>query len=413
MRKVLLLTAFAGVVLPSLAQAQAPDTQAIETVRKEARIHLGPLYASPTIFLKELGVDTNVFNDSGEQRSDFTFTVVPKADLWVPFARRALFSTTVASELVWYATYDSERSVNPQIAARGEVYLRRFTFFGENSYLNTRQRPNYEIDLRSRHVENDAAVGANVNLTPKFAVEASVMRGITRYDADAYFDGTSLQQTLNRDTTGYRLVGRHRITPLTTLAVRYESLADRFPYSPGRDADSIRLMPGVEFKPRALVSGSAYVGYRRFRPVAADRLPEFGGLVAQLGLSYTLLGSTTFGVSYRRDLTYSYEEYQPFFINDSVGVSVRRALTRRIDVLLSTDRYVYNYRDLIGRPESVGPLGLERVDTTWNYAGSVGYRLGRDGRIGFGVSYYDRQSTTMNFRAYNGLRAGTVVSYGF
>jgi hypothetical protein len=53
------------------------------------------------------------------------------------------------------------------------------------------------------------------------------------------------------------------------------------------------------------------------------------------------------------------------------------------------------------------------VDTTWNYTGSIGYRLGRDGRIGFGVSYYDRQSTTMNFRAYNGLRAGTVVSYGF
>jgi hypothetical protein len=336
MRKVSLLAAFICSALPAAAHAQAPDAQAIDTVRKEARVHVGPLYASPTVNLKELGVDTNVFNDSGQQRSDFTFTVVPKADVWVPFARRALLTTTVASELVWYAKYDSERSINPQVAARGEVYLRRFTFFAENSYLNTRQRPNYEIDLRSRHVENDATLGANVQLTPKFALEAAAVRGITRYDADAYFDGTSLQQTLNRDTTGYRIVARHRLTPLTTIAVRYESLEDRFPYSPARDADSVRLMPGVEFKPRALVSGSAYVGYRRFEPLVAQQLPEFGGLVAQLGLSYTLLGSTTFGVSYRRDLTYSYEEFQPFFINDSVGLSVRRAISRRVDVLFST-----------------------------------------------------------------------------
>jgi hypothetical protein len=377
MRKVSLLAAFICSALPAAAHAQAPDAQAIDTVRKEARVHVGPLYASPTVNLKELGVDTNVFNDSGQQRSDFTFTVVPKADVWVPFARRALLTTTVASELVWYAKYDSERSINPQVAARGEVYLRRFTFFAENSYLNTRQRPNYEIDLRSRHVENDATLGANVQLTPKFALEAAAVRGITRYDADAYFDGTSLQQTLNRDTTGYRIVARHRLTPLTTIAVRYESLEDRFPYSPARDADSVRLMPGVEFKPRALVSGSAYVGYRRFEPLVAQQLPEFGGLVAQLGLS------------------------------------VRRAISRRVDVLFSTDRYLYTYRDLIGRPPSSGLLGRERVDTTWNYTGSIGYRLGRDGRIGFGVSYYDRQSTTMNFRAYNGLRAGTVVSYGF
>ena len=41
-------------------------------------------------------------------------------------------------------------------------------------------------------------------------------------------------------------------------------------------------------------------------------LPEFSGIVAQLGLSYTLMGSTTFGVSYSRDLTYSYEEERPF-----------------------------------------------------------------------------------------------------
>jgi hypothetical protein len=169
-------------------------------------------------------------------------------------------------------------------------------------------------------------------------------------------------------------------------------------------------MPGVEFKPRALISGSAYVGYRRFTPEAAGALPEFSGLVAQLGLSYTLLGSTTFGVSYSRDLTYSYEELQPFFVNNSVGASVRRALGRRFDVLVSADRHQYVYEDLL-TPLSSAPAA-KRQDVTWNYTGSIGYRIGQ-GRVGFGVSYWERSSALKTFRDYDNLRFGTTVTYGF
>lgn len=412
MRKYLLF-ALACAIVPVGAQAQGPSQAVtIDTVRKEARIHAGPLYLTPALQLKELGVDTNVYNTGADPKSDFTFTLTPKVDLWVPVARRLLISSTVASDVVWYAKYAGERSLNPQFTVRGEAYFRRLTFFAENAYLNTRQRPNFEIDLRSRHLENDSAVGADFRITPKVSIEGAAIRAVTRYDADASFAGTSLQRTLNRDTTGFRLVGRHKATPLTTVALRYENLADRFMYSPARNADSIRVMPGVEFKPRALVSGTAFVGYRRFTPQFPGLLPDFSGLVSQLGLSYTLLGSTTFGVSYRRDLTYSYEEFEPFFVNDSVGLSVRRAVGRRFDILVSADRHQYAYRNLLVQPALVG-LAPERIDTTWAYAGSFGYRVGRVARVGFGLSYYDRTSTTRNFREFNGLRAGTVVSYGF
>src|SRR5262245_57133478 len=127
------------VLLPSaaLAQDQTQDTpsSAIGDVRRDARIHLGPLYATPAVKLKELGVDTNVFNTAFDEKSDFTFTLAPKADLWVPFAHRALVKSTVETDLVWYAKYGSERSVNPQFVVRGEGYLNRITLFAENGYL--------------------------------------------------------------------------------------------------------------------------------------------------------------------------------------------------------------------------------------------------------------------------------------
>jgi hypothetical protein len=50
---------------------------------------------------------------------------------------------------------------------------------------------------------------------------------------------------------------------------------------------------------------------------------------------------------------------------------------------------------------------------TWTYAASVGYRVGRDGRIAFGASYWQRDSTTESFRNYNNLRFGSSMSFGF
>jgi hypothetical protein len=201
------------------------------------------------------------------------------------------------------------------------------------------------------------------------------------------------------------------VTPLTTLSLVVERFGDRFVYSPERDTDSLRILPGVQFKPRALISGSAAVGFRRFMPEHELVLPSFSGLVARVALSYTLLGSTAFGVSYDRELSYSFERLQPYYVDQHVGASIRRALGGRFDVLVSADRHRYAYRDLVVL-SGAAAVREERIDTTWNYAASLGYKLGRDGRIGFGFSYWTRSSTTRIFRDYDGLRIGTSVTYG-
>ena len=110
-----------------------------------------------------------------------------------------------------------------------------------------------------------------MRLTPKFSVEVAGRIDETRFDADEEFDGVRLQRTLNHKTTGYSVAARHRVTPLTTVVVRYERIDDEFRLSPLRDSHSVRVMPGVEFKPRALIKGSAYVGYRRVHPVGRGR----------------------------------------------------------------------------------------------------------------------------------------------
>jgi len=394
------------------AAAQSGE-EAVEDVRQNARIHVGPLYANPSLLLKEFGIDNNVFNVYGDhQQSDFTATFTPKADLWLTVAKRAVIRATTAADLVWYEKFDDQRSINPAAALRGELYFQRVMFFGEGSYLNTRQRPNQDIDVRARHVDQQAGGGTRIALTPEVSVEVSARQMTTRYDPTVEYDNTNLQETLNRDNEMFAVRARYRLTSLTSLAVRYERERDTFQLSPWRDSESYRIMPGVEFKPRALINGSAYVGYRKFTPADPAILPGFEGLVAQLAMSYTLLGATTFGVSGSRDLTYSYDELQPFFIDNSVGASVRRALGRRFDILMSADRHAYEYQQLLtsdAPPAERSP----RTDVTWNYQGSFGYRLGHNGRAAIGASYWQRDSTTRPFRDYDNLRFGGTVSFGF
>ncbi len=289
-----------------LTRGAAAQSQRNEDPRTEAKIHFGPVYLTPEVQLRQIGVDTNVFNSAINPKSDFTFTLGPEAHVWVPIGRRGLVKTTAGADLVYFQEYSSERSIDPHAEVRGEVYLHRVTLFLENDLLNTRQRPNYEIDVRARRLENTLRAGGELRLSRKFAVEVAGRKSILRFDGDQVFTGSDLEQTLNRDTNGLSATARYQRTPLTTLAVRTETYRDRFISAPLRDGDTLRVQPGVEFRPRALVSGSAYLGYGRFLALH-DELPDFRGVVGSARLRFRLPRAATLEFSGDRDLGFSYE----------------------------------------------------------------------------------------------------------
>jgi hypothetical protein len=399
-----LLVACACASSAAVSSAQTPAD-----VRRDAQVHLGPVYATPRFAVKEFGIDSNVFNNADEKR-DFTFTLAPAADVWIPFGRRGLFTTTVGSDVVYYQRYASERSINPDVRVRGDLFLGRITPFVEAGYLRSRQRPNFEIDVRSLRQERSLTAGVDVRLFSKIAVGMSARYRPLTFAADATFNDVNLQETMNRTTTTVSLVGRYAATPLTTFVLRAETARDRFEFSPLRNADSVTLVPGVEFEPLALISGSAHVGFRRFTPDSPS-LEPFSGMVADTSLSYTLQGTTKFTVSASRDLTYSYERVQPYFVVSRYGLAVRRQIVGAFDGTATVQRERYRYRDLL-LPGS-RPSDIDRVDTTSAWGGSLGYRLGRTMRAGIGVTYRERASNSNRFRDYRGLRFITTLDYDF
>ncbi len=401
------LVALAFAVISGPAAAQTTDD-----FRSQARIRAGGLYLTPTFTLDQLGIETNVFR-SPEPERDFVVAVSPGIDAWVPFRRRALLTLSAVAGADYYARLTGERSVNPEGRARLDVPAGRLGFFLSGGYLNTRRRPGFEIDVRTRRIEDEVAGGFRVELLPRLSLELLGRRERHHFDADAFFEGTRLAEYLNRkETVGVATV-RWRRTVLSTFTFDTEVREARFRLSPDRDSQSLVLRAGAEFHPRALISGSGTVGVRRFNAFHPT-LPDFAGVVALADLSYRLPAGTTLTFTTERDLRYSFERTDPYYVLSQYRVQVRRRLTGPFDVSAGVGRGTYDYeRWLDARPfQGNGALARGRRDARWSFTGSFGYRLGTETRAGFQVTYFDQDSSTRVRRRYSGLEAGLVFNYG-
>jgi hypothetical protein len=382
---------------PSYAQTTATDPVS------NARMHLGPLGVTPSIALTNVGIDSNVFNTVEDPSHDFTLTVSPRLDTWLR-AGRSRTSLSGQTDLVYFQKYSSERSIDGAGAVRFELPTTHLTPWVEADYSKQRQRVGYEIDLRSRRVVTNEAIGVNTRVTSKTRFDLGVRRAQYRYDADAFFLGSNLRETLNRHSDVGQLQYRQAVTVLTTLVVEAEVVQDRFDFSSQRDADSIRLSAGLDLDPFALISGRVRVGYRDFRSVSG-RMPPYSGVVASLGTGFTLKGRTRLELNGDRDVNYSYEFDYPYYVQTGGILTATPRLTNAWDVQLRVggQRLAYVTQD---------PTALkERLDRVVLFGGGIGYRLGRDTRMGLNVDR-QRRASPVQRRDYDGYRVGMSVTYG-
>ena len=364
--------------------------------------------ATPSVALRQIGIDTNVFRTATDPQSDFTFTIGPEVDIRLG-SRRYEIAGRGGADFVYFSQFATERSINTQGQVRADLRVRRLDLFVEGSALNSRQRQTFEIDARARRVERSLGGGIELAVSRKLGAELVLRRSDVAFDADEVFSGTNLSEVLNRESAERQLALRYTMTPLTSVAVAARWKSDRFTLSPERNAESFAVLPEIEFNPRALMSGRAQVGYRRFRTLDST-LPDFSGVVADVSLGYRIGDRTRVTLDAIRDVRYSYQPLEPYYVINSVGGSATQQISRRFDFSVGASRLTYRYRAFAG----LGAVDSRpaRLDLIHTYSASLGYRLGRGTRIGFGGAMYVRDSNRPD-RSYAGLRFGTDVTYGF
>jgi len=355
--------------------------------------------------VRDVGRDTNIFNERDNPKSDFTMTIVPKAEFVVkPQALRLSFTT--ASEYVYFQTYESERSTNLSSAVRVDLLLSRFQPFFTYSGTATSARLNAEVDARARHTDRSVGGGLNLKVGIRTTLTAQYRATRFRYDEGEEFRGQDLSESFDSDIDLVEGSAAVQLTPFTQLSVAVAHEQQRFVQSPGRDADSLRITPTVTFSPDAVIQGSASVGYRNFTPKSST-LPSYSGLIATVTLATTLFNRHRIETLVGRELRYSYDQATPYYLTTGGTVTVTTELYGPFDV-----RATGQYQTLAYRGDS--SPGSERPgdDTISGYGAGVGYRIRERLRIGINADWTERTSDLSDDRGYNGRRIFASLTWG-
>lgn len=397
----LCLTLVAQGFSPVLASAQDDQPDPFKT----ARIRFGPLAFSPTVSITDVGLDTNVFNDSSDPKRDFTATLSPGANVWFRFGRARLTAVGNVGFQYFY-DYAKERAINTRDSLRLDVFFAHLVPYAAATYISTRERQGFEVDARARRWERGITVGADVLLSRRATFGLSARRTAVAYGADAEFLGTSLREALDGKNDVLTGRVRYKLTPLTTSVLEVDAERRRFDFSPVKNADSVRVLAGLDLDAAALIDGSVRVGYRKL-DMLSQTAPNYRGLVASVGLGYTLLGITRFSVQLQRDIQYSFEFAQPYYVLLGGDLTVTQRVGGPFDVQgrLGADRL--DYRQL-----AAGTIAAPgRTDTVRIYGAGLGYHLSQGARVGVNVDWQRRQSLSAG-REYHGLRLGTSFTIG-
>jgi hypothetical protein len=383
----------------SVARAQ-DETDPAEA----ARFKIGTLRFTPSIVLSNLGVDNNVFNEADDPKQDTTAAIGPAVNLWMKMGKSGL-SGKLSGQYLYFKEYENQRAWNTVNDGKWEVPLSRITPFITGAWSDVKDRPGYEIDSRVRLKEQKAGAGSGIRLSGKTELRAGFQRGFFRYDDKDLVVGDAIARGLDRRTDTEIMDLRVRLTPLTTFAVQSTATQERFDNQDFRDANTVAVLPGFDFKPEALISGSAFVGVKRFTSLR-DEIPDFTGVVANVGTKY-ILRSTQFDVRVSRDLAFSYQVLQPYYALVDTGLTVTQRITYKWDVIGRSSWQSLAYRNV------TSTINLaERTDHSWQLGGGLAYRIGEILRVGLDANYYRRDAPEAEYRNFEGLRVGASFSYG-
>jgi len=371
------------------------------------RVRLGPLWLSPTVSMPNLGIDTNVFNDplNVTPKRDVTFDLLPKTELWLRMGRTWLFGT-VAEEIVWYQKYTTERSVNGTYSIGWKALLNRMLLTTSATQVSTRSRPGFEIDVRAHRKEPSYAGSVEVRGFAKTFLGVRGSRTQVKFDDDAVFKGEGLEEQLGRTVTSAAITIRHELTPLTSITFSGGRSEQRFKSAPLRNSASSDYSVGLTFDPAALIKGSATVGYTVYKPEASD-LVGYSGSTASAGLTYTLLGSTRISGTITREVDFSYDVNQPYYLLTGGTASIAQQIFGPIDGVARIGAQRLKYQSRTGA-DVPAP---DRMDHVRLYGLGFGTHVGRDLRLGFNIDK-ERRTSVLTEREYEGLRYGLSLTYG-
>jgi hypothetical protein len=364
----------------------------------------GPLSVYPQIALTDAGTDSNVYIESTNPKSDLRYSLAPRLYAVLPVASTR-FVGTATGDLVYYRTYRDQRSLTLKLDGRYEKTTPGFRPFVELGFASRGDRVGFEIDTRARHTQTNMLAGADVDVTETTALTAWVGRSATAYDEDQQFLTFMLADQLNHTRDTAAAGARYRVTPLATVLVAAEFERHRFELAPLRDADSLRIVPAIAIGTGGAISGNAKAGFRTFDP-RNPVVPKFRGLIGSARLHYAVPDTVRIDLEADRDLSYSYDPLQPYYMESGARLTVAQRVFGPIEIIGSGERHEV-------RSQRIGGQAFDgRREVTTSLGGGIGLQVNRQIRFALTYERTERVSTEPAGRNYERNRLYASFNYG-
>lgn len=380
-----------------------PGAQAPPVLPETRVIEAGPASLYPVLSLRDVGTDSNVYNDGTSPKEDFTYTFTSRLHAVVPIGGTR-FVGTGAGDFIYFTTYSDQSTVNGSFSGRFDVVDARIRPFITTTLATHRERQGLEIDARARQTQTMVMFGSDFELTAITSLTGWVRRENIAWDHGEFYDGVSLAHQLNSISDFAAAGARFRFTPFTTVTAVAEIQRDRFETSPERDTDSLRIAPSVEFDNGSALTGRAQGGYRSFRPLNSA-LEGYNGLVASAGLRYAFSDVTRMYLDGGRDVRYSYDPLQPYYLETGLRFRLIQRIAGPVEGVGLVERWQLQHQRLGGQSFD----GREEDTTT--IGGGVGFRMSREMELTFTIDRTERTSSDLT-RAYERRRVLASISYG-
>ena len=410
--KVVGVSLCAMLCMPSTSSAQR-STVPVDPP-ESVPLRLGPVALAPTLAVTNLGWDSNVFyQPDAVAVGDFAATTNPRVLGWMRLGR-ARVRGRANLNLVYFQDHASQRSVDQDYEGRFDLVLTRVTPYVSATWVSAKQPNGFEVDERIRRHEKNVTAGVGLEMGPRTNLDLAVRRQRAEFDEQSDFQDPLVSAFDDFTSQGVSASLGHDFTPFTSLVVNVDGHEDRFDDVPERDTNSVGISSGVEFRPFAMISGHAYVGWVRIEMVNGDS-PPFGGLTAEVNLTYTLLGATRFILQAQRDVEYSAVRNQNAYLLGGLTASVNHRFGETWDAGARVGRYhvTYGLFEDSSAPVVSGPQPNAYAEDATQGGGELGYRVGPRMRLAFVLYHQHRESDLGPTRGYGRTVAGMSVNYAF
>ncbi len=315
-----LLLLLTGLALAPAAFGQTPTRDRPFPEMEEGR-RWGPFLVQPLFVIDHIGYDDNIYLVPEEFRkpeSDFVIRLGPDVTAQTRFGHRVALTIHDKLSGEVFVRHSNLNHADNDLQTQLDIFLNRFLLTTKVRWWTYRQRPNSEIDERTRRDSRDLRQGLRLFVSEKVDLYGEVRANRIRYtdpdylyrvdpDGDGTWQEVTIGQALDRDQSETSVEIGWRPRGTARLFFRYRSREDDFVYDElGRDSRERRREIGLELRPKSFLSGRISFGKANLRAVHRTfPYREFDGSVSRAQVSWRPTGTTKFTGKVERDVRFS------------------------------------------------------------------------------------------------------------